>query len=247
MKTEGDGASHERRLAGGLERHTVQHPRKYFSARGWQDVRRSLDGTRDFSSFLFFQPGNKVPNFFFIDVLSPSFRKLYIKSTRRLHDARPALTRLTSSFPPPSYYSQVCKSWRRAAEQEFLWQTFGEREFGLSRKLPALRRYGWREAYLNKARLRHNWNAGNATHFEWQRCHSSWISSVAICDGRTVTGSYDRTVVVWDRVGAQWSHILKGHGGEEGILLFLLYTATLFVRCHFLLFFFCLRGGGKRE
>ena len=118
-----------------------------------------------------------------------------------------------SSFSPSS---QVCKSWKRAAEQEFLWRIFGEREFGLSRNLPALRRHGWREAYLNKARLNHNWNAGKATHSEWQRCHSSWISSVAICDGRAVTGSYDRTVVVWDRTSAQWSHILKGHGGEEG-------------------------------
>lgn len=108
----------------------------------------------------------------------------------------------------------MCKSWKRAAEQEFLWQTFGEREFGLSRDLPALRRHGWREAYLAKAKLRSNWNAGKAVHFEWQKCHTSWISSVAICDGRTVTGSYDRTVVVWDRASAQWTHILKGHGGE---------------------------------
>jgi hypothetical protein len=47
-----------------------------------------------------------------------------------------------NNLAPYSYFNdipQVCKSWKRAAQQEFLWQTFGEREFGLSRSLPALR------------------------------------------------------------------------------------------------------------
>jgi hypothetical protein len=34
--------------------------------------------------------------------------------------------------------SAVCKSWKRAADQEFLWQSFAVREFGLTRNLAAL-------------------------------------------------------------------------------------------------------------
>jgi WD40 repeat protein len=44
--------------------------------------------------------------------------------------------------------------------------------------------------------------------------HETWITGLAADARRVVTGSNDRTVVVWDRVDGHWSHILKGAAGQ---------------------------------
>ena len=120
------------------------------------------------------------------------------------------MPRIETAFDAP----QVCRSWRRAAEQDFIWSSLGARDFGLSRDYAAVRRYGWRAGYNAWASLRRRWTAGEASLVGWHRCHSSSISSMALANGRAATGSYDRTVVVWDRDAAQWTHVLKGHGGQ---------------------------------
>ena len=43
-----------------------------------------------------------------------------------------------------------------------------------------LRRYGWRQTYNAKAKLRYNWQTGKAIHESWQTMHTSWISSVGL-------------------------------------------------------------------
>ena len=73
-------------------------------------------------------------------------------------------------------------------------------------------------------------DAGNAVHSTWPKQHQSWITSVALSGARAVTGSYDRSVVVWDRGTGQWTHALKGHAGQarpRSRCLFFSFTSAL--------------------
>lgn len=72
-----------------------------------------------------------------------------------------------------------------------------------------------RESFKFTLQTNRNWSKGRFQYHSWPVQHDTWITGLAMDAQHVVTGSNDRTLVVWDRLSRQWSHILKGHSGYE--------------------------------
>ncbi|KAK3260742.1 hypothetical protein CYMTET_30316 [Cymbomonas tetramitiformis] len=107
--------------------------------------------------------------------------------------------------------AQVCRSWHRAATAEPLWKSLCAEQ-----GLPVDRKHRtWLAFYRHQHISVRNWREGISVYTPWPSQHGgAWITGVAMDETHVVSGSYDRTVIVWDRLNGQWNRILRGHTGQ---------------------------------
>mmetsp|Transcript_22560 Transcript_22560/g.31410 ORF Transcript_22560/g.31410 Transcript_22560/m.31410 type:complete len:415 (-) Transcript_22560:57-1301(-) len=106
--------------------------------------------------------------------------------------------------------AQVCRAWRATTESEGLWELFVQNSrFRVNKNLRGAReicKFAWL--------AERGWQSGRGVYTPWAAQHSTWVTGLALDSQHVVSGSNDRSIVLWDRADGHWAHILNGHTGQ---------------------------------
>ncbi|KAF9964067.1 hypothetical protein BGZ70_006981 [Mortierella alpina] len=122
---------------------------------------------------------------------------------------------------------QVCKSWKRLADDDVVWHRMCEQHIGLKctkcgwglplleKKKPPAKPEGttkrlWKDIYSERLIVERNWRKRNYRLKEF-RGHTDGVMCLQFDDSFLITGSYDNTAKVWNIETGECLRTLKGH------------------------------------
>lgn len=119
--------------------------------------------------------------------------------------------------------SQVSRAWSSVANDEHLWK---DKCNGIYIGIPLSRANHWKTVYKESVELRKNWFIGHCTLTEISG-HTSRVLSVRGFENLIASGSFDKTIKVWDANLGTLLHTLEGHSKGVWCLCFLSKTVLI--------------------
>ncbi|CAB3978223.1 F-box WD repeat-containing 7-like [Paramuricea clavata] len=168
----------------------------------------------------------------FLKTLEPS-EVFYISgliTVRRYRDFIPLLPRQLSrlilsylTVKELTLVSQVCRAWNKVANDEILWK---EKCGGIYIGIPLTKSKHWKTVYKESLELQQNWTDGRCTLTELNG-HTKRVLSVSAFENMIASGSYDKTIKVWDAKSGKILQTLTGHSKGVWCLCFLSKTLLI--------------------